>query len=127
MFKYDIEYENFDGEKVKETLNFHLTKAELIKMDLAKGGKLKDILEEVVTNQDPAETLLWFDKIIKASYGQREGDLFVKDPKKTEAFVSSEAYSEFFIKLINQEIKVEDFVLGIFPKDVATELAKEIK
>lgn len=127
MFKYDVEYTNFEGEQKKETLYFNLTKAELMKLDLLKNGQLKDILEQVVASQDNEGMLYWFDKIIVTAYGQRTPDgLFVKDPNKTLAFTASDAYSEFFLKLLNKEVPVEKFIVEIMPKDVQAQLANEI-
>lgn len=128
MFKYEIEYENSEGNKVKENLYFNLTKAEVIKMDLMKNGKLANILQEIIDSQNAEQTIIWFDKIIRLAYGQKTSDgLFKKDPELTDAFIASEAYSEFFIKLIRAEIDVNAFVLGILPKEVAAEVVNQLE
>ena len=127
MYNYNITYTDFDGNEKTEKLYFHLTKADMLKLDIAKSGKLKDILEAIVADGDEAGMLYWFDKIIATAYGQRTPEgVFVKDQEKTKAFLASEAYSEFFIKLITQEIPANEFILGILPNEVANQVATEL-
>lgn len=128
MFKYELKYTNSEGAEIKKNLYFNLTKAEVIKMDLARNGNLKEIIEGVVASADQEAMLYWFDKIITLSYGERTPDgVFIKTPEKTAAFNASEDYSEFYIKLLTQEINPQQFIMGIFPKDIAAQMEQQIK
>jgi hypothetical protein len=125
LIKKDLTYNNVDGQQVTDTAYFHLTKADLIEMEVSMKGGLQAHLQRVIDSEDGAEIIKAFKMLIRRSYGQRTAEgRFVKDPAKTEEFMSSEAYSELFMSLVTDADAAAQFVNGIVPKGVEEDAAK---
>ncbi len=111
----------FTGEDETIDLYFHLTEAELTMLNLGLNQQYSNYDEN--KNHDAKEQIYLFEKLIEKAYGQRTPDgQFVKDETKTKAFLCSPAYSEFLKKFINEEIKVQDFILGCMPKKISKQI-----
>lgn len=115
----------FTGENETVDLYFHLTEAEVAMLDLGLNQQYSNF-EQNRGDHDAKTQIYLFEKLIEKAYGQRTPDgQFVKDETKTKAFLCSPAYSEFLRKFINEEIKVQDFILGCLPKKISKQM--EIK
>lgn len=131
MFSYKITCNavNLDGseEEVTKTLYFNLTQGDMVKLNLEKNGKLEELLKEIEASKDTEAMLKTFETIILTAYGVKDADgFFVKNQKYTDRFAASEEYSEFFIKLVTEEINPVTFLLEIMPKKIATEVAAKM-
>lgn len=132
MYKTSVTYENSDGEKVTKDLYFNLTKAEITKLQLSYPEGFDKYIDSIIHplsgNPDPKKIMDLFEMLILKAYGVRteEGD-FVKSQAKAEAFLSTDAYSELFMRLIGDEKAQTDFFLGIMPRDVAAQASAELK
>jgi len=125
LLKKTITYTNFDGNEVTETHYFHLSKADLIKMEVSRKGGLQAYLEEVVRSQDGKQIIETFEMLIRESYGMRTEDgRFFKNPADANAFMSGEAYSELFMSLVTNADAAAEFVNGIIPSGLEQEAAK---
>lgn len=110
----------FTDEEETIDLYFHLTEAELTMLNLANNEQYTDAN---VTNTSNANQIYLFEQVLKKAYGQRTPDgQFIKDETKTKAFLCSPAYSAFLMKFINEEINVQDFILGCLPKNVSKKI-----
>lgn len=120
MLKQTIEYTDLDGNKVTEELQFNLNKAELMEMQLSTNGGLAEHLKKIVEQNDQQQIMAVFKNIILKAYGKRsdDGKRFIKSKELTEEFVQSEAYSEFFMKLISDEQAATNFMNGIIPNEL---------
>lgn len=130
MLRKSITFKNFDGNTVTEEHFFHMTKAELIKLEVTKkGGGLQEHLRRVVAGGEPGEILAAFEMIVQASYGVRtENGGFVKRPEDWNAFLSSEAYSTMFMELVTDATVAAQFIKGIMPADIdAAEIDKAME
>ena len=137
MYKTNVTYENFDGETVTKTLYFNLTEAEMTKIYLRYDGKFDQYVDSIVhpTDEDgnkvapnPGKVISLFEMLALEAYGVRNEDNdFVKDEKKTKAFLSSEAYSKFFMNLLSDENAQQEFFIGIMPKEISAKVAEEFK
>ncbi|WP_300899401.1 hypothetical protein [Turicimonas muris] len=118
MFKDTVTYEDYNGNMRTETLYFNLSRAEVIQMEMSVNGGLGSFLENIVKSEDMPAIVEQFTKIIKMSYGVKsdDGKRFIKSDEISETFVQSEAFSEFFIKIISDENYAAKFVNGIMPK-----------
>lgn len=118
MFKDTVTYTDYDGNERTETLYFNLSRAEVMQMELSIKGGFSSMLERIVKSEDGPEIADQFVKIIKASYGKKseDGKRFLKSEEITNEFVQSEAYSEFFMKIVSDEDYAAAFVNGIMPK-----------
>ena len=130
MYKTTVTFENFEGEKVTKDLYFNLTKAEIMKLQLSyKQGfdkYVEEIIHPLVGEPDPQKIMDLFEMLILKSYGVRTEDGFIKSPEKAQAFASTEAYSELFMKLLSDEKAQTDFFMGIMPRDIAAQAQVEL-
>lgn len=126
MLKKPITYEDFNGEEVTEDFFFHLSKAELIKLEMSQEGGLSDWLAKVVAAEDGKSIIEEFEKIILSAYGKRseDGRRFIKNEELREEFKSSEAYSVLFVELVTDVEAAAAFVNGVIPRNLAEEAVK---
>lgn len=126
MLKKTISYVDFNGDKVSEDFYFHLSKAELIELEMSRSGGLQEWLQRIIEAEDGKAIIAEFKNIILSSYGQRsaDGKRFIKNQTLRDEFESTEAYSTLFIELVTDADKASEFVRGVIPQDLAEEAAK---
>lgn len=119
MLRKPITYTNIDGVEVTEDYYFHLTKAELIKLEVGTEGGLQAHLQNVVKTNNASKILELFEWVLSKAYGKRtEGGKFAKRPEDWAEFVSSEAYSNLFMELITNGAYAAQFIKAIVPADI---------
>lgn len=128
MFRYVVTYNDYDGVERKETLYFNISKAEAITLDNSIPGGLGNKMKAVVESMDNVEIMNYFVNMIKLAYGKKsdDGRRFIKSPELTEEFMQTEAYTEFFMKVITDTDFAANFVKGIMP-DVPEEEFNRVK
>jgi hypothetical protein len=128
MLKKTITYTDFNGDEVSEDFFFHLSKAELVELELSYKGGLQEAIKRIVAAEDGKAIIAEFKKIILGSYGQRsdDGRRFIKNQTLRDEFESTEAYSTLFMELVTDADKAAEFVRGVIPKDLVEETAKVV-
>lgn len=128
MIKKTINYVDFNGEEVSEDFFFHLSKAEIVELEMSHKGGLEQAIKRIVDAEDGKAIIAEFKNIILSSYGQRSADgrRFIKNQTLREEFESTEAYSTLFMELVTDAEKAAEFVRGIIPQDLAEEAAKVV-
>jgi hypothetical protein len=128
MLKKTIKYVDFNGEEVSEDFFFHLSKAELVELEMSYKGGLAEAIKRIVDAEDGKAIIAEFKKIILGSYGQRsvDGRRFIKNQILREEFESTEAYSTLFMELVTDAEKAAEFVRGVIPQDLAEEATKVV-
>lgn len=126
MLKKTITYENFNGEEVSEDFFFHLSKAELVELEMSHDGGLSAALERIVAAEDTKSIIAEFKNIILSAYGQKslDGRRFVKNQDVRDEFESTEAYSTLFMELVTNTDAAVVFINGIIPAGMAEEASK---
>lgn len=121
MIKETITYTDYDGNERTEDFWFHLSKAELTKMELSTPGGLTEYLKRIISAKDGKTIMDTFEDLIFKSYGEKtpDGRRFVKSKELSEAFTQTEAYDVFFMKLVTDDKAAVDFVNGIVPADIS--------
>jgi hypothetical protein len=123
MIKVPITYEDFDNNTVTEDHYFHLSKSELIDMQMVSTGEaLTDKLIRVGNSKNGAEIMTTFKEIIAAAYGQRvagSGSEFFKDADLTERFMGSLAFDQLITNLLTDAVTAAEFVNGLLPKGLS--------
>ena len=121
MLKKSITYTDLLGNEVTEDHYFHLSKADLVEMEMAHKGGLASYLQQIVASEDGAQIIEQFKRLILRSYGVKsdDGRRFIKTPELRDEFLTSEAYSALFIQLCTDADAAADFVNGIVPKDMS--------
>jgi hypothetical protein len=112
VLKKTITYNDLDGNPVTEDFWFHLSKAELAEMEMSTGNGMTEKLKEIITS----------------SYGRRseDGRSFIKKSEWTAHFIGTEAFSELFVELMTDGVANVEFIKGIVPPDLATNIKDPI-
>lgn len=116
MFKYEIPYTDYNGVERKETCFFNLSKAELMEMELSTQAGVEEMIRVMIATKDNAKIVQMFKDLILKSYGikSEDGRRFIKSKELREDFEQSEAYSEFFMKLLANEDDLQTkFINGV--------------
>lgn len=125
MIKQTISYEDFDGNQQQEDHYFHLSKKELIDMEIAEPGGLAAKLERIGKEANGREIMAMFQQIVAAAYGQRvdgSSTKFYKSQKVSDEFMGSLAYDAFFTKLLTDSNFAVEFINGVIPKDLQEQM-----
>ena len=126
MLKKTITYKNFNDEEVTEDHFFHLSKAELVELEMSMDGGLSTALQKIIEAEDGKAIIAEFKKIVLGAYGQKssDGKRFVKTQDLRDEFESSEAYSTLFMELVTDAGAASEFINGIVPQGLAEDAAK---
>lgn len=128
MLKKTITWTDFDGNERTEDFYFNLTKAELTNMFNSVNGGLEKYLTRILAAQDGPAIMNAVRDIIKAAYGEKspDGRKFMKSEEIFKDFEATEAYSEFFMGLIDSEDATLEFVIGVLPQDMQASIREEM-
>lgn len=126
MFKRDITYEDYNGDQVTESAWFHLSKAEIIELEVSYEGGLEAMIKRVIKSDDRQALIAEFKKLVLLSYGKKsdDGRRFIKSDELRTEFSQTAAYDALFIDLATDATAAANFFKGILPKDMAAEVAK---
>ena len=126
MYKKTVEYEDFNGDKVKEDLYFNLSKAELLEMNFRSKGGLKNYIEAIINTNDQNALTDIFKSLLLKSFGIKspDGRKFMKNAQIREEFECSIPYDIMFTTLSSDAKEAAAFVNGIIPKELAEEMDK---
>jgi hypothetical protein len=129
MLRKTIKYTDFNGAEVEEDFFFHLSKAELVEMEMSYDGGLSEALQKIVAAADAKSIIKEFKNIILSSYGKKseDGRRFIKNQQLREEFESTEAYSTLFMELVTNTDAAIEFINGIIPQGLAEEAAKIVE
>ena len=104
MFKLPITYIGFDGKEKTKDFYFNLTKGEIAEMHLSLPGGFDGFLRRLEDDPTASDVITVFKALILKSYGKRTPDnKFIKSKELSEEFAATDAYSELFLKFIEDE------------------------
>lgn len=120
MIKERIKFTDYNGVVHEEDFYFNLSKAEIVEMEANEKEGLVEKINKVIETNDRKEIVRIFKDIIAKSYGKKseDGIRFIKNDEVKNEFLESEAYSELFTKLANDEQAAVRFVNGILPANI---------
>lgn len=103
MFKRTVKYTDYNGKEQEEVCHFNLTKVELAMIDASYEGGFESAMNAMIAKQDTMGLIRAFADILGKAYGEMsaDGKRFVKDKAKTDAFITSEVFSEFVMGILN--------------------------
>lgn len=138
MLKKTITYTNpFTEKEVTEEHYFHISKADLVEMEMEEHGSkyMKDgneltgmqaKLQKIIDSEDGKAIMTEFKDIIRRSYGKKDGDRFLKSKDIWEDFAATEAYSQLLWELCTNGEAAGDFMNGIVPGNLE-QVAAEVR
>lgn len=116
MITKTIDFIDFRGNDRQAELNFNLTAAELMELEVGfqREGGMNGVIETMGKTDDQQFILNAFKTIIQKSYGIRTNDdRFIKNTLEWETFQSSEAYSTFLMSLMSDPDEASAFMEAI--------------
>lgn len=121
MIKRTITFIDYNNIERTEDHYFHLTKAELAKMEMSTAGGYAEMITRIVQAKDAPAIMSVFEELIHKSYGVKtpDGRGFVKRKEDLEAFIQTEAYSQLFMDLLTDTEFATEFINGIIPADLS--------
>lgn len=124
-----VKYINLFSEKVEETLHFHLSKSELMNMELQPTPLSAKIATVNGGDASPMDAYKLLCEFIGAAYGERseDGKRFFKDERATKAFLASPAFDALLDKLGEDPKFSNKFLAGLFPEDIMGKARKLIE
>ena len=124
MLKKNIKYTDYNGVEREEEFLFHLSKAELMEMEMGTQGGLAEMIQQIVKAQDTPAIIKIFKEIILKAYGEKslDGKRFVKVNDAgiplSIGFSQTEAFSELFMELATDADSASKFIMGVVPGDI---------
>ena len=120
MFTKEIKFTDFNGNPQSVVAFFHLSKAELIYLQLTKEGGFVEYVQNIVEAKDESALVATFKNLIDFSYGSKssDGQYFEKSEEILKRFKSSPAYSELFMELATDDNGAAAFINGVIPNDL---------
>lgn len=127
MLKKIITYTDYNGVERTEPFYFNLSKAELMEMELGVTGGMTEMLDKIIAAKDAPSLMKTFKEMIMKAYGVKsdDGKRLIKSEELSIAFTQTEAYSVLFMELITDDKAAADFVNGIIPNEIQTEIAAQ--
>lgn len=121
-----ITYTDYNGEERTEEFYFSLNKAELLRMNMSKRGGMEEYLKRMIDENDPEKLTSMFEELILSGYGikSEDGKKFMKSKELSEDFKNTAAYAELFFELASDTNAITNFLIGMLPADLATEVSK---
>jgi hypothetical protein len=138
MLKKTITYTNpFTEKEVTEEHYFHISKADLVEMEMEEHGVkyMKDgneltgmqaKLQKIIDSEDGKAIMTEFKDIIRRSYGRKDGDRFLKSSEIWEGFVATEAFSQLLWELCTDAGVAAEFMNGVVPANL-DQIAAEVR
>ncbi len=128
MLKRPITYEDFDGVEVTDIFYFNVSKPELIELDAKYERGFAKTLESIVESNDKDALIQKFKEIILLSYGEKseDGKRFIKNDQVREEFTQTAAYIALYMELAMNDGAAVEFLKGILPKDMATQVPDNV-
>lgn len=127
MYKKTIKYTDYDEVDREGDFYFNLTKAELMRMEMSQDGGMEALLQKIVKEQDTKRIYSMFEEIVQSAYGEKslDGKRFIKNQELLDNFVQTEAYSELIMEMLNDPDFANEFIRGIFPKEIREKMDDE--
>lgn len=130
MLSKNITYTNpFTNEEATETHWFHISKSDLIEMDMEdhketyeKDGEtltgFRAKMQRIVDAEDGKEIMAAVKDMVRRAYGVRNGNSFRKSDEIWNEFSGTEAYSQLLWELCTDPEVAAEFMNGIIPADL---------
>nr|DAV14970.1 MAG TPA: hypothetical protein [Caudoviricetes sp.] len=118
MYKKTITYTDFNGTERTEDFYFHMTQAEILKMEYSQEGGMTNVIQKIIETEETTKLLPLFETVVRMSYGKRsvDGRHFEKKPEYTDQFLASEAYSNMFVEFMMNADEAAKFINNVCKK-----------
>lgn len=127
------EYATHDGEKVKEQLEFSLTRSELaenlhLKAEFEEMDRIAKEPQRELTPEETRKMFLLIKELMRLTYGVRgeKGGriVHIKNQDIWESFVEAGVYDSFIFWLFENKERANDFMANLMPAQLREDAAK---
>lgn len=120
MLKREIKFKNFDDEDDTEIAWFHLSKTELVEMEVENEDGLEKTIRRIIEADNRKALIAEFKRVILSAYGVKseDGKRFIKSEELRTAFSQTAAFDTLFMELATDDSAAAEFINGIVPKDM---------
>lgn len=120
MLKKTITYTDYNGVEREEDFYFHMSKPELLEMELTTVGGYTDMINKIIAAKDQSALLNIFKEFVFKAYGEKspDGRQFMKSEAISKAFSETPAYSEIYMELVTDADAAARFVNGVIPEEL---------
>ena len=134
MFRKDITYTDYNGDKQTETCYFNLNRTELmdIALDLPEGivepsDNEKEASIHLVDKLGTKGIFNFIKDVVKKSYGikSEDGRRFIKDDQITLEFTQTPMYDEIISEFTHDDKAASDFINNVIPAEYINEQIKK--
>lgn len=128
MLKKEIVYKDFNGNQATDVFYFHLSKQELIELELGTSGGYSNIIEGAAEAKDVSELIKMWKGIILKAYGKKspDGKIFEKSEELIKEFSQSAAFDQLYWELSTDSDAAANFVRGCLPDGFEAELKQQM-
>lgn len=125
MLTRTINYTDFNDVQKSGVYHFHLSKAELVELEVSVGEGFGEMLQRIVAEQDRKALIEHFKRLVLLAYGVKtpDGNRFVKNEQLREEFSQTAAYQALFVELATDDESAATFITGIMPRDLQEQAA----
>lgn len=130
MYMKTVKYTNFNGEEKTKEVYFHLSKPELMEMEIATSGSMSDRIKSALASKNDESLFMMFKEFLFKAYGVKsvDGEQFEKSEELSRKFEQSPVYDALYMELCTNTDAAIEFFTGIVPKDLADKIdTKDIK
>lgn len=130
MIKETIPFHDLDGNEMVQDFWFNLFESELAELKFRYKMGIDVYIQRMIEAEDVGEVIKVLKEIILKAYGERDPQdprRFIKSEELSLAFSQTEAYSNLFMKLAQDEKAAAEFMKGILPKNMKEELPAAIE
>jgi len=126
MLKKTIEFKDLEGNSHTRDFYFHIKKDVLIEQELVHEGGFREHLNNIIQSGKGRVIMDTFKEIIAMSVGEKSEDglSFLQSKERSEWFMGTDAYTEFFMELVTDAEGASKFINAIMPSDVEEAAAK---
>lgn len=126
MLKQTIKFKDLEGNDRERDFYFHIKKDALVELEIVTEGGFKEHLQAIIDSKNGRKIMDTFKEIVAMSYGEKSEDglSFLQSKERSEWFMGTDAYSEFFFQLVTEADFAAKFIAGIMPSNLEQEAAK---
>lgn len=117
MLKKTITYTDYNGIQRSEDYYFHLTRSEIVELEMSKRYGLSDAIERATRKAEGKDVVDAIKMIILQSVGEKtsDGRRFIKNAQIREEFEQSPAYDQLFMEMVTDAAATADFIRSVYP------------
>jgi hypothetical protein len=129
MLKHTLTYTDFNGEQITEDLYFHMSEADLIRLDATYPQGLESAINEMVEADDKMAIFEMFETLVARAYGQKseDGKRFVRNEQVREEFLQTAAYEALVSELVMDEEAAAKFFSAMVPQQLLSRAEEQVK